>query len=228
MDQKTLTTLEYHRVLQNLADLCHFNPAKEQALELTPLDDLDRVRLLQRETAEALDLLTLHPGTTVGGARDLRGITADARRGKVLEVTRLLELKDTLVAARNLTRRMSKLEKDYPALTNLIGSLPDSLGLINEISKIVSDQGEILDSASQKLSNIRKDLVIRRERLKTRMERMLRTPEIAKNLQEGIITLRSGRYVLPLKAEARSSLPGIVHDQSASGATIYVEPQSMV
>ncbi len=228
MDQKTLTTLEYHRVLQALADLCHFNPAKEQALELTPLNDLDQVRLLQRETAEALDLLTLHPGTTVGGARDLRGITADARRGKVLEATRLLELKDTLVAARNLTRRLSKLEKDYPALTNLIGSLPDSLGLINEISKIVSDQGEILDSASQKLSNIRKDLVIRRERLKTRMERMLRTPEIAKNLQEGIITQRSGRYVLPLKAEARSSLPGIVHDQSASGATIYVEPQSMV
>jgi DNA mismatch repair protein MutS2 len=228
MDQKTLTILEYHRVLQALADLCHFNPAKEQALELTPLDDLERVRLLQRETAEALNLLTLHPGISVGGARDLRGITADARRGKVLEAARLLELKDTLVAARNLTRMMSKLEKDYPVLTNLIGSLPDSLGLINEISKIVSDQGEILDSASQKLSNIRKDLVVRRERLKTRMERMLRTPEIAKYLQEGIITQRSGRYVLPLKAEARSSLPGIVHDQSASGATIYVEPQSMV
>lgn len=228
MDQKTLTTLEYHRVLQALADLCHFNPAKEQALELTPLDDLEQVRLLQRETAEALDLLTLHPGITVGGARDLSGITADARRGKVLEAARLLELKDTLVAARNLMRTMSKLEKDYPALTNLIGLLPDSLGLINEISKIVSDQGEILDSASQKLSDIRKDLVIQRERLKTRMERMLKAPEIAKYLQEGIITQRSGRYVLPLKAEARSSLPGIVHDQSASGATIYVEPQSMV
>ncbi|MFN2281004.1 MAG: endonuclease MutS2, partial [Anaerolineales bacterium] len=228
MDQKTLTTLEYPRILNALADLCHFNPAREQALDLHPLNDLEAVRSLQRETAEALDLLTLHPATTIGGARDLRPITADARRGKVLEATRLLEVKDTLVASRNLARMMSKLEGDYPSLSRLSAELPDAQGLINEITKVVSDQGEILDSASPKLANIRKDLVIRRTRLRTRMESILRSPEVSKYLQEAIITQRNGRYVVPLKAEARSSLLGIVHDQSASGATIYIEPQSMV
>jgi DNA mismatch repair protein MutS2 len=228
MDQKTLTTLEYPRILNALADLCHFNPAREQALDLHPLNDLEAVRSLQRETAEALDLLTLHPATTIGGARDLRPITADARRGKVLEATSLLEVKDTLVASRNLARMMSKLEGDYPSLSRLSAELPDAQGLINEITKVVSDQGEILDSASPKLANIRKDLVIRRTRLRTRMESILRSPEVSKYLQEAIITQRNGRYVVPLKAEARSSLLGIVHDQSASGATIYIEPQSMV
>lgn len=228
MDRKTLATLEYPRILAVLADLCHFDPAREAALELTPLADLEEVRSLQRETAEALELLTLHPGTTVGGARDLRQITADARKGKVLESHRLLQVKDTLVAARNLVRTMSKYEDEYPSLSALAKQLPESLGLINQISNVISDQGEILDSASPTLAKIRNDLVVRHARIKTRMNQMLRRPEVAKYLQESIVTQRDGRYVLPLKAEARSALPGIVHDQSASGATIFVEPQSMV
>jgi len=228
MDRKTLVTLEYPRVLSALADLCHFNPARERALELQPLTDLVLIRDLQRETAEALSLLNLHPGTTVGGARDLRPITADARRGLVLEPSRLLQVKDTLVAVRNLTRLMIKVEGEYPALGAISQQLPESLGLVSAITVVVSDQGEVLDTASPKLAQIRKDLVMRQNRLKSRMDQMLKKPEIAKFLQESLITQRNGRYVLPLKAEARSALPGIVHDQSASGATIYIEPQAMV
>jgi len=228
MDAKTLKTLEYPLILSALAELCHFNPARELAEDLEPLIGLEEVQELQNETAEALELLTLHPGTTVGGARDLRPITSDAVRGVVLDPSRLLQVKDTLIAARNLVRLMNKVENEYPRLAAISQTLPESLGLVSAITKVISDQGEVQDSASHKLYNIRKDLVIRHNRLKTRMNQMLKRPEIAKHLQESIVTQRNGRYVLPLKADARASLPGIVHDQSTSGATIYVEPQAMV
>ncbi len=228
MDGKTLNTLEYPRILAALADCCHFNPARERAYELEPLTDLDQVRSLQRETAEAQELLRLHPGTTIGGARDLRPILTDALKGVILDPSRLLQVKDTLVASRNLTRLMTKVEAEYPSLAVISRQLPVSLGLVSAITLVISDQGEVQDSASPKLAQIRKDLVVTHGRLKNRMDQMLKKPEVAKHLQEAIITQRNGRYVLPLKAEARSSLPGIVHDQSTSGATIYVEPQALV
>jgi DNA mismatch repair protein MutS2 len=228
MDQKTLETLEYHRILETLAELCHFNPAREQAGSLFPSVDLDQVLQMQSETEEALALLTLHPGTTIGGARDLRQIVRDAEKGVVLEPTNLLEVKDTLVSARNLRRFFSKETGEYPQLEQLAGDLPESLGLITLIGKAISDKGEVLDSASSQLNQIRRDLSTQHTRLRNRMNQFIKKPDVTKFLQESIITQRNGRYVVPLKAEARSQVPGIVHDQSTSGATIYVEPQGMV
>lgn len=228
MDKKTLSTLEYHTILAALADQCQFNPARERAVQLQPLTDLDQVRALQQETAEALSLITLHPGTTIGGARDLRPIVEDAVRGIILEPSRLLQVKGTLVAARNLQRLMSKETGVYPKLEGLSSQLPDSMGLVSLISKVISEQEEVLDTASRKLSQIRRDLKVQHSRLKNRMNQILKKPEVAKHLQESIITQRNGRYVLPLKADAKAHIPGIVHDQSTSGATIYVEPQAMV
>lgn len=228
MDQKTLNTLEYPRILSALVDLCHFNPARERAAQLQPLTDFDQIEVLQEETAEALALLTLHPGTTIGGARDLRPILEDAVRGVILEPNRLLQVKDTLVAARNLKRFMNKEPGEYPRLEWITNQLPDSLGLVSLISKVISEKEEVLDTASQKLSQIRRDLKVQHSRLKKRMDQMLKKPEVAKYLQESIITQRNGRYVLPIKADARAQLPGIVHDQSTSGATIFIEPQVMV
>lgn len=228
MEQKTLTTLEYPRILAALADQCHFNPAREQARMLVPSTDLEEVNLLQQETAEALDLFTLHPGTTVGGARDLRPIVADALRGIILEPSRILQVKDSLVAVRNLKRLFHRESWDYPALDAMVRELPDSLGLVSLITQVISDQEEILDTASDRLAQVRKELRIQHGRLKSRMNQLLKKPEVAKHLQEAIVTQRNGRYVLPIKADARASVPGIVHDQSTSGATLYVEPQAMV
>ncbi len=228
MDQKTLNTLEYPRILAALAAHCHFNPARENALEIQPSIDLEEVRGLQSETSDAVALLTLHPGTTIGGARDLRPIVEDALRGIILDPSRLLQVKDSLVAARNLKRVFQKDQGEFPTLESISEQLPDSLGLVSLISKVVSEQDGILDTASDKLGQIRRDLRTQHTRLKNRMNQMLKKPEVAKYLQESIITQRNGRYVLPLKAEARTNVPGIVHDQSTSGATIYVEPQVMV
>ena len=228
MDQKTLSTLEYPRILAALADQCHFNPAREKVRDLEPSADLEVVRILQQETAEAVDLLTLHPGTTIGGARDLRPIVNDALRGITLDPSRLLQVKDSLVAARNLKRTFHKENWDYPALESMVKDLPDSLGLVSLITRVISDQEEILDTASDKLAQVRKEMNIQHGRMKSRMNQLLKKPEIAKHLQEPIITQRNGRYVLPIKAESRASVPGIVHDQSTSGATLYIEPQAMV
>ena len=228
MDQKTLITLEYPRILAALAAHCHFNPARERALDVQPSVDLEEVRGLQRETSDAVALLTLHPGTTIGGARDLRPIVEDALRGMILEPARLLQVKDSLVAARNLKRVFQKDQGEFPTLESISEQLPDSLGLVSLISKVVSEQDEILDTASDKLGQIRRDLRTQHTRLKNRMDQMLKKPEVAKYLQESIVTQRNGRYVLPFKAEARTNVPGIVHDQSTSGATIFIEPQVMV
>ena len=228
MDQKTLNTLEYPRILAALAVHCHFNPAREKALKLKPSADLDVVQELQKETADAVALLTIQPGTTIGGARDLRPIVEDALRGIVLEPTRLLQVKDSLVSARSLKRLFQKFQGEFPTLESISEQLPDSLGLVTLISKVISDNDEVMDTASEKLGHIRRELITQYTRLKNRMNQMLKKPEVAKHLQESIITQRNGRYVLPLKADARTSVPGIVHDQSTSGATIYVEPQAMV
>ncbi len=228
MDRKTLKTLEYPTVLEVLADHCHFNPAVERARELVPLTDLEEVTALQKETAEAVALFTMHPGTTIGGARDLRSIVQDARRGIILDPSRLLQIKDSLVAARNLRRLFQKDQGAFPTLEKVSLELPDSLGLVSQITQVISDQGEVQDTASEKLGRIRKDLQTQHTRLKNRMNQMIKKADVAKYLQEAIVTQRDGRYVLPLKAEARQHVPGIVHDQSTSGATIFVEPQSMV
>ena len=228
MDQKTLNILEYPQILAALADQCHFNPAREAAINLTPSIDIEEAEALQEETGEALALLSLHPGTNIGGARDIRSYITDAEKGIVLEPTSLLQVKDSLVASRNLRRLFNKETGNYPALEELVLRLPESLGLVSLITTVISDQGEVLDSASPKLNQIRRDLKTQHQRLKNRMEQFLKKPEIAKLLQESIITQRNGRYVLPLKVDARAKIPGIVHDQSTSGATLFIEPQAMV
>ena len=106
----------------------------------------------------------------------------------------------------------------------MIHQLPESLGLVSLITKVVSENEEVLDSASDRLAQIRKDLRIQHGRLKSRMNQIMKKSEVAKHLQEAIITQRNGRYVLPIKADARSSVPGIVHDQSTSGHTVCGTP----
>ena len=228
MDEKTLQILEYPTILKQLSERCHFQPAVEQALTLRPLVDLDTIRRLQGETAGAVRLLDDHPGFTVGGARDLRPIVEDAGKGILLDPPRLLNVKYTLIAGRELGRFLEKREGTYPLLEKLVEGLPGSTGLISRITQVISDQEEVLDSASPRLGQIRRDLKIQHNRLRERMDAMLQNPAVAKHLQEGIITQRGGRYVLPVRADAKNKIPGIVHDQSASGATLYIEPQKMV
>lgn len=228
MDAKSLSTLEYPKILEHLARYCAFAASAEKARALSPTPDIEEARQRQAETREALMLLSTRPDLTIGGARDVREVVDLANHGGVLPATDLLDIKSTLIAARTLSRLFENVGGSYPNLYAIAAQMPPPLGLIDAISRTISERGEILDSASEKLAGIRHDLRISHERLLGKLQRMLNDPRNAPFLQEPLITQRDGRYVLPLRAEFKGRIRSIVHDQSASGATLFVEPLGIV
>ena len=228
MDDKALNTLEYPKVLERLASHTAFGVSREMALAARPLTSLDEVRRLQAETREARSLLGDDPNLSIGGARDVREGLENARRGQTLIPAELLDVLGTLVAARSLARRFDGRAGELPQLSALAASMPQPPGVVDAISKAISDRGEILDSASEKLGALRSELTVAHDRLLDRMQKLLSSAALAKHLQESIVTQREGRYVLPIKAEAKGRVKAVVHDQSASGATLFVEPLQVV
>jgi DNA mismatch repair protein MutS2 len=228
MDVKTLQTLEFPKILERLARYCAFPASVEKARQLLPTNDIEEARARQAATREAYRLLATHSDLTIGGARDVRTAVDLANHGGILLTNDLLDIKSTLIAARNLARLFERLGGQFPILSEIALRLPPPLGLIDSITRTISERGEILDTASEKLGNIRRDLRIVHERLLTKMQRMVGDPKNSPFLQEALITQRDGRYVLPLRAEFKGRIRSIVHDQSASGATLFVEPLAVV
>jgi DNA mismatch repair protein MutS2 len=228
MDEKTLHTLEYFKVLERVAAYTAFAGSRDLVLGLRPVSDIFEARMRQADTAEAVRFLTTRPDFTIGGVRDVRASIELASRGGVLTPAELLDIKSTLVAARTITRTFERLKEDFPNLTSLVGQLPPPVGLVDSITRALSDRGDILDSASQKLGVIRRDIRISHDRLMSKLQRMVGDPNTSSYLQDAIITQRDGRYVLPLRAEFKGRIKSIVHDQSASGATLFVEPIAVV
>ncbi|HFC10315.1 MAG TPA: endonuclease MutS2 [Chloroflexi bacterium] len=228
MDVKTLEVLEFPKILERLAQHTAFAAGRERALALKPASSLRKARSLQAETTEARALLASHPGIGLRGVRDIRPHVEAARRGITLAPEALLEIKATLARSRDLRRDLLRLQTEAPRLADIAALLPPPIGLIDAIARTLTDEGEIPDSASPTLARLRADMTLARQRLTRRLERMVRDPAIVPMLQEPIVTQRGGRYVLPLKAEFKGRLKGIVHDRSASGATLFVEPLPIV
>jgi DNA mismatch repair protein MutS2 len=228
MDEKTLKTLEYPKILERLAEYCAFNASAEKARALLPTSDLYEARRRQAVTAEAFKLLSLRPDTTIGGARDIRDYAEAAARNVVLESNQLLDIKYTLIASRTLRRIFEKQEQQFPHISEIAYRLPPPLGLVDAITRTLSERGEVLDSASDKLANIRRDLRIQHDRLLSGMQGMLSNPDIAPYLQDNLVTQRDGRYVLPLRADFKGKVKAVIHDSSSSGATLFIEPLGVV
>ena len=228
MDAKTLHTLEYPKVLERLAGYCAFAASTDKARQLLPTNNIDVAHRRLAETSEAVQMLVTRPDLTIGGARDIRQAVDLAAHGGVLAPTDLLDIKSTLVAARTLARTFERLEGQFPTLYAIASQIPTSLGLVDGITRAISERGEILDSASAALAVIRRNLRIAHDRLMTKLQRMVSDPHTSPYLQEALITQRDGRYVLPLRAEFKGKIRAVVHDQSASGATLFVEPLSVV
>lgn len=228
MDEKTFDKLEYFKILDLLANYCAFEPSVEKARSLRPTNDLYEAKNRIATTSEAVDLLATHPDMSIGGARDVRKAVNLAQHGGVLEPGELLNVKYTLIAARNLSRSFERLTNQYPHLVDLTQQFPTAMGLIDAVTRSISDRGEILDNASDHLAVIRREMRIVHDRLLTKMQRMVTDSKYSMFLQEPIVTQRDGRYVLPLRSEFKGRIRSIVHDQSASGATLFVEPLSVV
>ncbi len=228
MDKKTLDTLEYPKILENLAGFCAFKVSAEKARNLLPSIQTDEVQRRQSETSEARQLLEVKTDLTIGGARDIREPVGLAAHGGTLIPNDLLDIKYTLIAARTLARTFERQEEQYPHLSDIAHQLSPPFGLIDAISRALSERGEILDAASQQLSVIRREIRIVHDRLLTKLQRIVSDQNNAHMLQEALITQRDGRYVLPLRAEFKGRIKSIIHDQSSSGATLFIEPLSVV
>ncbi len=228
MEQKHLNTLEFPKILERLAAYTAFSASKALALELEPSPYLTEVRAWQDETTEAFNLLGVKPDLSVGGARDVRPMAARTQRGVVLPALELLEIRQTLIAARSLQRALIKLAETYPRLADIAQRIEECPGLVNEIGQAIDERGDVKNSASPALGRIRRDLEIAHGRLMEKLNRLVASSRNQQYLQEALVTQREGRYVIPLKAEFKGKIQGIVHDQSSSGATVFVEPVAVV
>ncbi|GAB4443284.1 MAG: endonuclease MutS2 [Anaerolineae bacterium] len=227
MHQKHLNTLEFPKILERLAAYAAFSASKSLALALQPTPYVTQARQWQAETTEADELLSVKPNLGVGGSRDVRPHVARSHRGITLTPQELLEIRQTLTAARELARTLARLADDYPRLADIAGRIDPCTGLVNAISQAIDDHGEVKSSASPALARIRRDIDIAHSRLMEKLNRLL-TSSASQYLQEALITQRGGRYVIPVKADFKGRVRGIVHDQSASGATVFVEPLATV
>ena len=227
MDSKTLSVLEYPKILARLADFCDFSGSAELARLLTPTSDCDEACSRLAETSEARSLLTT-TDLSIGAAHDIRAQADLAAHGGVLDPKELLEVQSTLIAMRTLRHFFDKHAGASPHLADLAGRLPIPLGLIEAISRCITDSAEVADSASPKLYDLRRQVRVSHDRLMNRLQRYLTDAATASKLQDNVITQRDGRYVIPLRAEFKGQVKAIVHDQSSSGATLFVEPLAVV
>jgi len=229
VNAKHWTTLELPKVLARLAKYTSFSAGHERALALAPSPDSDGVARRQRETSEARRLMASKADLNLGGVHDVRPLIEAAARNGTLLPQELLDVRSTLIAAREMRRTLTRLDNPFPNLAAVAGRIADLPGLINEIGRCIdADRAEVVDHASPALAAVRRDLRGAFGNLQEKLQRILTHPRNGPYLQEAILTQRGGRYVIPIKAEFKGRIPGIVHDQSASGATLFIEPLSTV
>ena len=228
MEEKYLALLEFPKVLEKLASYASFDVSAGLARKIHPTTDLGFARKRQELTSEARLLLSVNSEATIGGSTDIRQLADLAARGGCLTAVELLAVKNTLIASRNLSRSFERTQAQYPLLSAIASSLPPPSGVIDAISKAISERGEVMDQASDRLASIRKETKVSHDRLITKLERINSDPHVTPMLQEAIITQRNGRYVIPLRAEFKGQVRSIIHDQSSSGSTLFVEPLAVV
>ncbi|MEZ4531183.1 MAG: endonuclease MutS2 [Thermomicrobiales bacterium] len=224
-----LEKLEYDAVRMRLAAQCLFTVSAETASTLEPSTDRWLVDRWLEATAEGVDLLTNFPDISIGGARDIRSGAERAGKGSRLLPQELMTIAETARAARLLRRSIQRLPEvglRFPQLLDLSSGLIDAIELENTIGRAIGPSGDVLDSASPALSRIRKEVRIAHGRLMDRLNRFVGGSNPA--LQDSIVTSRDGRYVVPVRADSRNQVPGVVHDVSSSGQTIFVEPLEVV
>jgi DNA mismatch repair protein MutS2 len=227
MDIKSLRTLEFDKVRAILAGYTSFSAGKNLALALTPTTDFLDASQWQTETAEARLLLDTHTSVTIGGARDVREAVDNAEHGFTLQPESLLNIRATIAAARNLRRALLKTEDQFPRLAEIAELIEECPGLVSAISQTLDERGDVLDSASTALANIRRTMHITHGRIQDKLQRILQSSN-NQYLQEPLVSMRNGRYVIPLRSDAKGHLKGIVHDQSGTGATLWLEPMGTV
>ena len=221
MDARSIALLEFPQVRERLAEKTSFPPSRRLAEALLPDSDPVVVARGLDETDQARSLLSERPGVGVGAAHDIGPAVERAARGGRLDPTQFLELADTLDATSRLQTSLA--DDRRPLLHALARELHALPAVRSTLARSFDPAGELLDTASPRLGGLRAAVRVAYDRLRRRLDALVGS-ELGGALQDPIITLRNGRYVVPVKAEARAQVKGIVHDSSGSGATLFVEP----
>lgn len=230
MEQRVLKTLEYDKIVALLVDKATCTYGKEKAAELLPFTRMEEVSIAQRGTSEAATVLRLKGSVPLGGIRDIRGPVQRARLNAMLAPLELMDTASTIAAGRKLKHFLLDMCDDHelPLLRDQAERIEGLRELEMEIRRCVDESGDILDSASVELRSVRQEIRQLEARIREKLDQMTRSSSYQKMLMESIVTIRGDRFVIPVKQEYRHVFGGIVHDQSASGATLFIEPEVIV
>ncbi|WP_336635446.1 endonuclease MutS2 [Lysinibacillus fusiformis] len=230
--ERALKTLEYDKVRQQVATHCTSSIGKSAIEELVPQTDFDKVVQLLEEMDEGLSILRVKGNVPMGGIFDVRPSARRAQIGGMLAAIELMEISSTIRASRILRNFIEDLEADevieIPHFIAKKETMPVLTGLQHEINNCIDDNGAVLDSASTTLRTIRQSLRSEEAKVRSKLESLIRGSNASKMLSDTLVTIRNDRFVIPVKQEYRHHYGGIVHDQSSSGQTLFIEPDSIV
>lgn len=228
MKDKTLKILEYNKIIDMLREQAGSEMTKKAISELRPFNSISEIRDHQSETTEAVRLINFKGPLPVGGFYDIGESVSFARKGGTLTMAQLLQILYNMKTAERITTFLKGDIPDIPLICSVAELIAVHKNLEGEIDRCIISEDEMADNASAELRSIRRAMVRQNEALKAKMNHILNQSDNKTILQDSIVTMRNGRYVIPVKQEHRSRVPGIVHDQSGTGATLFIEPQAIV
>ncbi|TCP32127.1 DNA mismatch repair protein MutS2 [Scopulibacillus darangshiensis] len=232
MLERVLNVLEFHKVKKQLEAHASSSLGLQVVEQLTPEHELSEVKRLQQETDEGANVLRLKGHAPFGGITDIRASLKRSEIGGMLNAKELIDIADTIRGTRLIKQFIEDIAQEeaiaIPALSDIVETIEPEGELERRIKSCIDDQGYVLDTASDKLRGVRTQIRTYDSRIKEKLEAIVRSSNYQKMLSESIVTIRNDRHVVPVKQEYRGVFGGIVHDQSASGATLFIEPQAIV
>ncbi|WP_134699942.1 endonuclease MutS2 [Ammoniphilus sp. YIM 78166] len=230
MEERLYRTLEFDKVIHQLLENASSSLGREKIEQLTPTTDVEEARVRQQLTFEGFTVLRLKGSVPFGGIRDIRRGLARAKLGASLSPSELLDIAGTVYGGWRLRRFIESLleQHELPLLADMAVQIERLQKVEDDILACIDEHGVVMDSASPALSQIRSQIRATEGRIKDRLENIIRSTSYQKMLQESIVTIRGDRYVIPVKQEYRHVFGGMIHDQSASGATLFIEPEAVV
>lgn len=229
MNKRALKVLEYDKVIKRLSELACSPMGRELAENLVPSNDIREVKMMQQETDEAVNIIFKRGNAPIEGLVDIRDSLKKVQIGSMLEPGQLLGIADHLRCARRVKGfKGNEIKESYPMIDELISGITPNKKIEDDIYSCIISEDEVSDRASVTLYNIRKQIKDKNSSIRDRLNGMIRSGDHSKYLQESIITVRGDRFVVPVKSEYRANFPGIVHDQSSTGSTLFIEPMAVV
>lgn len=228
MNKKTFKVLEYPKIIEMLRQQAGCVMAKERIAELAPYTDIRKIREALQETSEASRAIVAKGNAPLGQIYDIGPALHFSRKGGTLTMRQLLQVLYNIRVASNMVTWFKSDLPELPILMGMAEVLATFPRLADNIDRCIISEDEMADSASPELRNIRRGIVRQNEAIRNRLGQIISSSDNKTFLQDAIVTMRDGRYVVPVKAEHRGRIPGIVHDQSSTGATIFIEPQVIV